>query len=109
MLIGQDESTYHQFVFSSKQWKGPSGRNFILPKGDGEILMISGFQSREFGLGLSTLLSEDVMSAVNDLRKGKKYKAEDSAMLVHNTVYKNDIADNPLLRYFRAGMDNDGY
>ena len=44
--------------------------------------MLSGFQSREFGLGLSTLLSEDVLSAVNGLRRGTKYKAEDSAMLV---------------------------
>ena len=86
MLIGQDESTYHQYVFSSKQWKGPSGRSFIQPKGDGEILMLSGFQSREFGLGLRTLLTEDVLSAVNGLRKGTKYKSEESAMLVHNTV-----------------------
>ena len=71
--------------------------------------MLSGFQSREFGLGLRTLLSEDVLSAVNGFRKGTKYKSEDSAMLVYNTVYKDDIKDDPLLRYFRAGMNKDGY
>jgi len=43
LLIGQDESSYHQFVFSKKQWKGPDGHNFILPKGLGETLMISDF------------------------------------------------------------------
>ena len=33
MMSGHDESTYHQFIFSKEHWKGPSGRNFILPKG----------------------------------------------------------------------------
>ena len=71
MSIDQDESTYHQFVFSSKYWKAPLGRNFIQPKGSGEILMLSGSQSREFRLGLGTMLSEDVLSIVNERRKGK--------------------------------------
>ena len=46
MLLGQDESTFHEFTFSKKQWKTPTWYNFIQPKGDGEILMISGFQAR---------------------------------------------------------------
>ena len=52
MLIGQDESTFHQLVFSRRGWKTPMGHSFIQPKGDGEMLMVSAFQSREFGLGL---------------------------------------------------------
>ena len=57
MLIGQDESTYHQFTFSKKQWKGPQGHHMIQPKGEGEMLMVSGYQSREFGLGLGKLFT----------------------------------------------------
>ena len=72
MLIGQDESTYHQYIFSKKHWKGPTGLNFILPKGEGEILMVSGFQNREFGLGLRYLLRLEVLTKINENRKGKK-------------------------------------
>jgi hypothetical protein len=26
LMVGQDESTFHQFIFSKKQWKGPNGK-----------------------------------------------------------------------------------
>ena len=52
MFIGQDESAFHQFVFPKRQWVGPDGTRLILPKGQGEGYMASGFQAREFGLGL---------------------------------------------------------
>ena len=59
MMIGQDESTYHQYIFSKNQWRGPAGHHCFLPKGVGDILMIPGFQSREFGLGLRDLLTPE--------------------------------------------------
>ena len=108
VLIGQDESTYHQYIFSSEQWKGPAGRNFIQPKGVEKILMLSGFQARESGLGLGCILTNDVRSTVNDTRKGQTYKAENNAMLVYKSVLKKYITDDPLLRYFRAGMIREG-
>ena len=37
---------------------------FILPKVKGEILMVSGFQSREFGLVLGELLTTDILMEV---------------------------------------------
>ena len=30
-------------------------------------------------------------------------------MLVHNSILKGDLTDDPLLRYIRAGMNRDGY
>ena len=69
MLVGQDISTYHQYIFGQKSWKGPEGYNFLLPKGVGEILMISGYQAREFGLGLGDLLTPAVLSEINMKRK----------------------------------------
>jgi hypothetical protein len=32
LMIGQDESTFHQYVFSKQQWKGPNGKAFLMPK-----------------------------------------------------------------------------
>ena len=109
MLIGQDESTYHQYIFSKKHWKGPTGLNFILPKGEGEILMVSGFQSREFGLGLGDLLTPDVLSKINENRKGKKCVSTEEVKLLNADEYKKYLTDDPLLRYFRAGVNKDGY
>ena len=51
IMIGQDELTYHQFMFPNRHWKGPSGTTFIVPKSQGETIMISAYQSCEFGLG----------------------------------------------------------
>ena len=28
LLVGQDESTFHQYTFSKKSWKGPNGSSF---------------------------------------------------------------------------------
>ena len=61
ILVGQDENTYHQFVFSKKHWKVPSILNIILPKGEGKILMIflfskSGVWTRSWFLFVSWYL-----------------------------------------------------
>ena len=45
MIVGQDKSTYHQYVFSTQNWKGPKGKTLMVPKSSGEIYMVSGFQS----------------------------------------------------------------
>ena len=45
---------------------------FILPKSEGEILMISGFQSRESRLGLKRLLSPKITEVNNARRHGAK-------------------------------------
>ena len=66
--------------------------------------MLSGMQAREFGLGLGTLFSDDIRAIVNEKHKGQNYKAESDAMLVMNNKRKSNIKDDPLLRYFRAGV-----
>ena len=71
LLIGQDELSYHQFVFSKKLWKDPDGHNFILPKGLDETLMILGFQSRTFGLDLGDLLNVEIQYRTNISRREK--------------------------------------
>ena len=39
MIIGQEKSTFQQFVFSNKYRKCPQGRNLVQPRGAGDILM----------------------------------------------------------------------
>ena len=109
MMVGQDESTYHQYLFGKKSWTGPEGYNFILPKGVGEILMISGYQAREFGLGLGKLLSPATVKEINDKRRNCEYKSKEDAMLICGGVKKQDLTDDPCLRFFRSGMNHDGY
>ena len=68
MMVGQYESTYHQYLFGKKSWTEPDGYNFILPKGLGEIMIILGYQAREFGLGLGKLLTPTVVKDINSKR-----------------------------------------
>jgi hypothetical protein len=59
-MVGQDESTFHQFIFSKKQWKGPNGKEFLMRRSEGDIYMASRYTAREVGLGLGTLLTPHV-------------------------------------------------
>ena len=52
IVIGQDESVFKQYSFSSKSWVNPNGERKLLPKSDGYSLMISAYCSRVFGFGL---------------------------------------------------------
>ena len=64
--------------------------------------MISGFHSREFGLGFGSLLTPNILNKINDNRKGHKYLSEDDAKLIGRDEYKQVITDDPALRFFRG-------
>ena len=66
--------------------------------------MISGFQSREFGLGFGNLLTNEILSLINNNRKGQKYLSAADALLINNNAFKPDIADDPSLRFLRQGL-----
>ena len=67
IIFGQDESVFSQFSFNGKQWVSPDGKRAILPKSNGMGIMISAFQSREFGFGLE--LTPQQLKAINDYQK----------------------------------------
>jgi hypothetical protein len=50
--FGHDESIYKKFLIITKTWIGPDGERNIVPKDDGLGVMVSTFQSREFGFGV---------------------------------------------------------
>jgi hypothetical protein len=70
ICVGEDESSYSQFTFSSKTWKGPNGEETLKPKGEGETLMVAAFCSREFGLGRQ--LSVEELYLINNFRDEKR-------------------------------------
>jgi hypothetical protein len=112
MLVGQDESTFHQFVFSKKQWKGPNGKAFLMPKSEGEIYMASGFTAREFGLGLGSRLTPEVRNEINaSHRQNKDYVSTADAELVKTRRNKTDFngSYDPCLAFFRTGVQHEGY
>ena len=55
LIFGHDECIFKQFTFSLKGWTGPNGETIPMPKDNGLGLMISAFQSQEFGFGLELL------------------------------------------------------
>ena len=99
LLVGQDESTFHQYNFSKKCWKGPNGSNFLIPKSDGEMYMVSRYQSREFGLGFASKLTPEVLAQINLSRRNKHDISSEDNFLINGLNTKNDITDEPALRY----------
>jgi hypothetical protein len=82
MLVGQDETTFHQFIFPKKQWKGPNGKAFLMPKSEGEIYN-SGFTACEFGLGLGSRLTPAICNEINaSHRRNKPYMSTGDAELI---------------------------
>ncbi len=64
IIFGQDEFIFSQFSFNSTQWVGPSGERLLLPKNDGIGVMVSAFQSREFGWGMD--ITDEEMVRINE-------------------------------------------
>jgi hypothetical protein len=111
-MVGQDESTFHQFIFSKKQWKGPNGKEFLMPKSEGEIYMASGYTAREFGLGLGSLLTSHVRNEINETHQQQKtYLSTEDAELIPSSSNKEDFPEtyDPCLAFFRSGVQHEGY
>ena len=94
IIFGEDKSIYHQLIFSKKYWKGPAGLNFIIPKDYRDILMLSGFQNREYGLVLDELLTPETMTLINIRRRVANYKTAEYARLLFLADLKSDLTNN---------------
>jgi hypothetical protein len=111
-LAALDESTFHQFIFSKKQWKGPNGKAFLMPKSDGEIYMVSVFTASEFGLGPGSQLKPAIYNEINEShQQNKPYMPMGDAELVKGLPIKTELKDSYdlSLTYFRTGDQHEGY
>ncbi len=63
IAFGHDKCIYKQFLMSNKSWVRPNGESNIVPKDDGLGVMISTFQSHEFGFDID--VSPDQLEKIN--------------------------------------------
>ena len=52
IIFGQDECIYKQYIFCKKSWMGPEGQTALVPKDEGQGVMLSSFVSRDYRFSL---------------------------------------------------------
>ena len=66
IMLGQDEVIFKQFIMNLMEWRGRKGEMATKPKDQGQGLMGSGINAREFGYGWK--LSAEELDVVNTFR-----------------------------------------
>ena len=107
IVFGQDECIFKQYIFTKKSWKGPKGQTAMVPKDEGQGLMMSSFVSRDYGFNFQLTSSQLVQ--VNQARTGKQYKDLDAATLKRGNANKVDLVESPFSRKIEYGNSKDGY
>jgi len=108
IIVGHDECIFKQYLITTKAWTLPTGQSQLVPKDEGSGVMISAFQSREFGFGHP--LNQQQLQAINELRRGKTYVDKEAAERLKGNIRKTDLKNNnPLVYEFEYGMNNEGY
>ena len=79
IIFGQDECIFKQYAFRSKCWNGPNGETPLMPKDEGQGVMVSAFVSREYGFNWE--LSSEQLYIVNEKRKNNHCVDETAAIL----------------------------
>ena len=80
----------------------------MIPKEEGQGVMVSAMCSREFGYG-NAELSESVLKEVNENRKNCKYSDENAAILRNGTAMKPLLTCSPFIRELEYGSGHEGY
>jgi hypothetical protein len=106
-MFRHDKCIVKQYLLTKKAWTLPTGETQLVPKEEGQGVMISAFQSREFGFGMP--LTEEQIQTVNEFRKGKKYKDEEAAAKYLGSILKKDLTCSPFIIEFEYGAGNEGY
>jgi hypothetical protein len=86
------------------------GKVLILPKGEGEGIMISAFVLRELGLGPE--LTNVQLATFNPQRLVKEYASKEEAISLFGAArehFDNNLVNSPFLKMFRYGQAHDGY
>ncbi len=109
ICFGHDESIYKQLLLTKKTWIGPDGETNIVLKDNSLGLMISTFQSREFGFGL--LVTDEQLKEVNEKWKHEKYRDLSSAAEAAGSRdgAKKPLEHSPFIHTFDYGADSEGF
>jgi hypothetical protein len=110
VCIGQDEAIFKQYIFTTKVWQY-QGQKRLLPKDEGMGVMVSAFQSREFGFGYE--LREEDLEIVNAYRQTHNTYTDTAAAKVvnNNSDQKKPLTldTNPFCLEFEYGSTAEGY
>jgi hypothetical protein len=107
MILGQDESIFKQYCIPTKSWVYPDGTRVLLPKDEGQGLMISAFVSRELGYGME--LTPSQLDAINLKRKNEHYLDTLSAKKKNGNTKKPKLTHSPFSRKLEYGANGEGY
>ena len=107
IVFGQDECIFKQYIFTKKSWMGPEGQTAMIPKDEGQGIMMSSFVSRDYGFNFT--LMDDQLASVNRMRRGQTYKDVEAAILKRGNADKQDLDCSPFSRKLDYGNSRDGY
>ena len=107
IILGHDEAIMKQYLLTNKQWTGPNGEKAISPKDEGLGIMISAFQSCEFGFGMK--INEEQLAEINRYREGKEYIDKDAAKSKRGNTRKLALTSSPFVLEFEYGANAEGY
>ena len=108
IIFGHDNKCiFKQYLLMKKSWIGPNGKNMLVPKDEGQGIMLSALQSHEFSFGLE--LNPEELAKDNNERKGQKYKDEKAATKKRGSIEKEDLHESPFVREFEYGASYEGY
>ena len=107
MILGQDECIFKQYLFTAGYWMLPDGTKQLVPKDEGQGIMLSSFTCRELGYGME--ISKEVIDAVNLQRRGKKYSDTEAANARLGCSTKQDLTSTPFVRSLDYGANTNGY
>jgi hypothetical protein len=107
IMFGHDKCIFKQYTMSTKSWIGPYGETVPVPKDDGQGIMISAFQSREFGFGFD--LTPYLLQEVNFTTQGKTHDDSKAAISKRGNAAKQPLTSTPFVIEFKYGANNDVY
>jgi hypothetical protein len=96
ILIGHDECIFKQYCLSKKHWVSPCGTQVLVLKDEGQGVMVSAFQCREFGFDLE--MTPEHLQRVIVERQGKQYKDAEVAISRLGTAYKKDLPKSAFIK-----------
>jgi hypothetical protein len=110
MIMGQDECIFKQYTLATKSWSTPDGTRALLPKDDGQGVMVSSFVCRE--LGYNPPLNKMDLARVNiEREKGERvnYFDQEAAKSKYGVTSKPKLTCSPFTRLLEYGANNEGY
>ena len=107
--FGQDECIFKQYPFTGITWVGQNGEMPIVPKDKGYGIMISAFQSREFGFGFPMNCGQ--LKFVNDQRASNRamHTCHKSTTAINGNAVKPLLTKSPFVTEFEYGANSQGY